>query len=59
MLLKEEFTSNMGYLQPSINSMIVAAEGSFLYILYIFKHSVFLFYFYFKRLKCMFYRFND
>lgn len=27
MLLKEEFTSNMGYLEPSINSMIIAAQG--------------------------------
>lgn len=27
MLLKEEFASNMSYLEPSINSMIVAAEG--------------------------------
>lgn len=27
MLLKEEFASNMGYLEPSINSMIVAAQG--------------------------------
>ncbi|KAI4458733.1 inverted formin-2 [Holotrichia oblita] len=26
MLLKEEFASNMGYLEPSINSMIIAAE---------------------------------
>ncbi|XP_017782508.1 PREDICTED: inverted formin-2 [Nicrophorus vespilloides] len=26
MLLKEEFASNMGYLEPSINSMIAAAE---------------------------------
>lgn len=29
MLLKEEFASNMGYLDPSINSMIIAAEGGF------------------------------
>lgn len=28
MLLKEEFTSNMSYLEPSINSMTVAAEGN-------------------------------
>jgi hypothetical protein len=27
MLLKEEFAANMGYLEPSINSMIVAGEG--------------------------------
>lgn len=27
MLLKEEFASNMGYLEPSINSMIIAAQG--------------------------------
>lgn len=27
MLLKEEFASNMSYLEPSINSMIVAGEG--------------------------------
>lgn len=27
MLLKEEFASNMSYLEPSINSMMVAAEG--------------------------------
>lgn len=27
MLLKEEFASNMGYLEPSINSMITAAQG--------------------------------
>lgn len=27
MLVKEEFASNMSYLEPSINSMIVAAEG--------------------------------
>ncbi len=27
MLLKEEFATNMGYLEPSINSMIVAGEG--------------------------------
>ncbi|KAJ8927800.1 hypothetical protein NQ314_019681 [Rhamnusium bicolor] len=26
MLLKEEFASNMGYLEPSINSMIIAAQ---------------------------------
>lgn len=30
MLLKEEFAANMGYLEPSINSMIVAGEGEFL-----------------------------
>lgn len=29
MLLKEEFASNMSYLEPSINSMIVAGEGKF------------------------------
>lgn len=28
MLLKEEFASNMSYLEPSINSMMVAAEGN-------------------------------
>lgn len=28
MLLKEEFASNMGYLEPSINSMIIAAQGN-------------------------------
>jgi len=28
MLLKEEFASNMSYLEPSINSMIVAGEGN-------------------------------
>lgn len=28
MLLKEEFAANMGYLQPSINSMIIAAQGT-------------------------------
>lgn len=27
MLLKEEFASNMSYLEPSINAMIVAGEG--------------------------------
>ena len=27
MLLKEEFATNMGYLEPSINAMIVAGEG--------------------------------
>lgn len=27
MLLKEEFASNMSYLEPSINSMVIAAEG--------------------------------
>lgn len=27
MLLKEEFASNMGYLEPSIQAMMVAAEG--------------------------------
>lgn len=26
MLLKEEFASNMSYLEPSINSMVIAAE---------------------------------
>lgn len=26
MLLKEEFAANMGYLEPSINSMILAGE---------------------------------
>jgi hypothetical protein len=29
MLLKEEFAANMGYLEPSINSMIVAGEGRY------------------------------
>lgn len=28
MLLKEEFAANMGYLEPSINAMIVAGEGT-------------------------------
>lgn len=28
MLLKEEFASNMSYLEPSINAMIVAGEGN-------------------------------
>lgn len=32
MLLKEEFASNMSYLEPSINSMIVAGEGKELFI---------------------------
>lgn len=27
MLLKEEFASNMGYLEPSIHAMITAADG--------------------------------
>ncbi|KAJ8891987.1 hypothetical protein PR048_004552 [Dryococelus australis] len=27
MLLKEEFAANMGYLEPSINAMILAGEG--------------------------------
>lgn len=27
MLLKEEFASNMGYLEPSIQAMMIAAEG--------------------------------
>jgi inverted formin-2 len=29
MLLKEEFTTNMSYLEPSISAMIVAGEGIF------------------------------
>jgi hypothetical protein len=29
MLLKEEFAANMGFLEPSINSMIVAGEGEY------------------------------
>lgn len=29
MLLKEEFAANMSYLEPSINSMIVAGEGEY------------------------------
>lgn len=29
MLLKEEFPTNMSYLEPTINSMIVAGEGRF------------------------------
>ena len=29
MLLKEEFTTNLSFLSPSINSMILAAEGEF------------------------------
>lgn len=29
MLLKEEFTTNMSYLEPSISAMIVAGEGRF------------------------------
>lgn len=29
MLLKEEFAANMGYLEPSINAMIVAGEGMY------------------------------
>jgi inverted formin-2 len=28
MLLKEEFTTNMSYLEPSISAMIVAGEGT-------------------------------
>jgi hypothetical protein len=27
MLLKEEFAANIGYLEPSINAMLYAAEG--------------------------------
>lgn len=36
MLLKEEFASNMSYLEPSINSMIVAGEGKKRYFFIIF-----------------------
>lgn len=32
MLLKEEFASNMSYLEPSINSMIIAAQGKDLFV---------------------------
>jgi hypothetical protein len=34
MLLKEEFAANMGYLEPSINSMIVAGEGEYQQLIY-------------------------
>lgn len=33
MLLKEEFASSMGYLEPSINSMIIAAQGKIVQII--------------------------
>lgn len=42
MLLKEEFASNMGYLEPSIESMIIAAQGQLLLHIYIIA-SVLLF----------------
>lgn len=35
MLLKEEFAANMGYLEPSINSMIVAGEGEYQQLIHI------------------------
>jgi hypothetical protein len=35
MLLKEEFAANMGYLEPSINSMIVAGEGEYKQLVHI------------------------
>lgn len=28
MLLKEEFTANLSYLEPSINAMLYAGEGN-------------------------------
>lgn len=30
MLLKEEFTANLSYLEPNINSMLYAGEGNLL-----------------------------
>lgn len=29
MLLKEEFSANVSYLEPSINAMLCAGEGNF------------------------------
>lgn len=29
MLLKEEFSANLSYLEPSINAMLYAGEGNF------------------------------
>lgn len=34
MLLKEEFTANMSYLTPSINSMLCAGNGWFIICLF-------------------------
>lgn len=31
MLLKEEFSANVGYLEPSINAMLYAGEGRYLF----------------------------
>lgn len=31
MLLKEEFTANLSYLEPSINAMLYAGEGKDFY----------------------------
>lgn len=42
MLLKEEFASNMSYLEPSINSMIVAGEGKKMSIIYACMYAEFL-----------------
>lgn len=43
MLLKEEFASNMGYLEPSINSMMIAAEGRSLSIFFFMVLTNFLY----------------